>query len=95
MKFSVQLEKFHELQMDTLREISHRLEGRGALEAAGVRELQFLIDNARTSIGCVIEKSVIVVQEADKLLREVLLIAPIAEQSDLSLGVAVRTKIRA
>jgi len=54
-----------------------------------------MIDDTRTSIGYVIEKPVIVVQEADKLLREVLLIAPIAEQSDLSLGVAVRTKIRA
>jgi len=37
MKFSVQLEQFHELQMDTLREITHRLEVRGKLEAAEVR----------------------------------------------------------
>ena len=51
MKFSVQLEEFHELQLDTLREITYRLKVRGALEAAEVRELQFLVDDARTSIG--------------------------------------------
>ena len=54
-----------------------------------------MIDDARTSIGYVIEKSVIVVQETDKLLREVLRIEPIPEQSDLSLGVPVRTQIQA
>ena len=55
MKFSVQLEQFHELQINTLREIAHRLEVRGALEAAEVSELQYLIDDARTSIGNVTE----------------------------------------
>jgi len=33
--------------MDTLREITYRLKVRGALETAEVRELQFLIDDAR------------------------------------------------
>ena len=80
--------------MDTLREITYRLKVRGALETAEVRELQFLIDDARTSIGYVIEKSVIVGQAANKLLRKVLLIELIPEQSDLSLGVSFMTKIQ-
>ena len=84
MKFSVQLEEFHELQLDTLREITYRLKVRGALEAAEVRELQFLVDDARTSIGYVIEKSVTVVEAADKLLRKVLRIESIPEQLELS-----------
>ena len=42
MKFSVQLEQYRELQMDTLREITYRLKVRGALETAEVRELQLL-----------------------------------------------------
>ena len=94
MKFSVQLEQFHELQLDPLQEITYRLKVRGALEAAEVRELQFLIDDARTSIGYVIEKSETVVEAADKLLRKVLRIEPIPEQSDLSLEVPAMTKIQ-
>ena len=66
---------------------------RGGLETAEVRELQFLIDDARTSIGYVIEKSVTVVQAADQLIRKVLHIEQIPEQVDLSLGVPVTTKI--
>jgi len=93
MQFSVQLEQFHELQMDTLQEITYRLKVRGGLETAEVRELQFLIDDARTSIGYVIEKSVTVVQAADQLIRKVLHIEQIPEQVDLSLGVPVTTKI--
>jgi len=58
------------------------LEVRG--KAAEVRELQLLVDDTRTSIGCVIEKCMLVVQEANKLLREILLIEPIPEHCDLA-----------
>ena len=50
---------------------------------------------AQSSIRYVIENSVMVVQEAHKLLREVLSIEPIPEDSDLCLWVPVRSTIQA
>jgi len=71
MKFSLQLEQFHALQMNTIRDIIHWLKVRGELEDAEVRELQFLVDDARPWIELVTEISVFVAQEADKRLRKV------------------------